>query len=121
MRVILAVIAAVGLALGFIFWAFGPRAEGTQQAEPQAEQAQPQADQVSVLRIEGMTCGGCAAAVKMAAKGVDGVKDAVVSLEANTADVTYDASKTTADAIARAVSEKSGFTATVATQSTSER
>ncbi|MPZ21510.1 MAG: hypothetical protein GEV06_27010 [Luteitalea sp.] len=68
-----------------------------------------------------MTCGGCAAAVKMAAKGVDGVKDAVVSLEANTAKVTYDASKTTADTIARVVSDKSGFRATVAKNPTSER
>lgn len=111
MRMTLAAIAIVGLALGLSVWARSPKAEGTQQV-------QSQADQVSVLAIEGMTCGGCAAAVKMAAKGIDGVKDATVSYEDGRAEVTYDASKTTPEAIARVVSEKSGFKATAAKNTT---
>jgi len=107
-----AAIAMVGLALGFGLWARSPKAEGTLQLPSQA-------DHVSVLAIEGMTCGGCAAAVKMAAKGIDGVKDATVSYEEGKAEVTYDASKTTPEAIARVVSEKSGFKATAAKKTTS--
>lgn len=65
------------------------------------------------LQVTGMTCGGCAAAVKMAALKVDGVKDAKVSYEEKRADITYDPSKTNPEAIAKAVTEKSGFRASV--------
>lgn len=41
-----------------------------------------------VLKVEGMTCGHCKAAVEKALKSVDGVEDAVVSLEEKTAEVT---------------------------------
>lgn len=65
------------------------------------------------LKVTGMTCGGCAAAVKSAAKKVDGVKGANVSYEKGLAEVTYDPEKTTPAAIAKAVTEKSGFKAEV--------
>jgi copper chaperone CopZ len=68
---------------------------------------------VCTLKITGMTCGGCAAAVKSAAKKVHGVKDAQVSYEQGRAEVTYDPARTTPDAIAKAVTERSGFTAEI--------
>ena len=40
------------------------------------------------LKVEGMSCGHCKAAVEKALKAVDGVEDAVVSLEEKTAQVT---------------------------------
>jgi copper chaperone len=71
------------------------------------------ADKHVTLKVEGMTCGGCAAAVKMAAEKVDGVKEAKVSHEKGTAEVVYDPDKTTPEAIAKAITEKSGFKASV--------
>jgi len=41
-----------------------------------------------ILKVEGMSCGHCKAAVEKALKAVDGVEDAVVSLEEKTAQVT---------------------------------
>ncbi|HKM02253.1 MAG TPA: HAD-IC family P-type ATPase, partial [Sedimentibacter sp.] len=41
-----------------------------------------------ILKVEGMTCGHCKAAVEKALKAVDGVENAVVDLEKKSADVT---------------------------------
>lgn len=76
-------------------------------------QDQAQKTATCTLQVTGMTCGGCAVAVKMAALKVDGVKDATVSYEDKRADITYDPAKTNPEAIAKAVTEKSGFTASV--------
>ena len=72
---------------------------------------------VCTLKVTGMTCGGCAAAVKNAAKRVDGVKDAKVSSEHGRAEVTYDPAKITPKAIAQAITTRSGFKAEVQTPS----
>ena len=45
----------------------------------------------TVLRVEGMMCTHCKAAVEKACKGVAGVTEAVVDLKAKTATVTGDA------------------------------
>ena len=55
------------------------------------------------IQVGGMSCGGCAATVKSALKGIDGVSDAQVSYEQGQAVVTYDSTKTTPEAVARAV------------------
>lgn len=65
------------------------------------------------LQVAKMTCGGCAAAVKSAAKKIDGVKDATVSYEKGSAEITYDPAKTTPEAIAKVITEKSGFPTSV--------
>lgn len=64
------------------------------------------------LKIEGMTCGGCVAAVKVQLKKTEGVTAYEVSLEKGEADVTYDSAKTDAGKIAESVS-KTGFVASV--------
>lgn len=64
------------------------------------------------LKVEGMTCGGCVAAVKLQLKKTDGVSAYDVSLEKGEAEVTYDPSKTDPKHIAASVS-KTGFTASV--------
>src|SRR5438552_10829194 len=69
------------------------------------------ATKVCTLKVTGMTCAGCEAAVKIAAKKVDGVTDVAVSYDKATADVTYDPAKTTPDAIAKVISEKTGYKA----------
>jgi copper chaperone CopZ len=71
---------------------------------------------VCKLKVTGMTCSGCEAAVKMAAKRVDGVKSVTASAKSGTAEVSYDALKTSPEAIAKAVSTNSGFKAEVVKQ-----
>jgi copper chaperone CopZ len=82
----------------------------------QAKQEQPKKNATCTLNVEGMTCGGCAAAVKMAAKKVTGVADADVSYEKGRAVVTYDPAKTTPETIAKAVADGTGFKAEVQKQ-----
>lgn len=72
---------------------------------------QTKAAETCKLKITGMTCGGCAVSVKMAAKKVDGVTEAKVSYENGLAEVTYDPSKTTPEKIASAITKTSGFKA----------
>ena len=69
------------------------------------------ATQVCTLKVTGMTCAGCEAAVRMAARSVDGVTDVKVSYAKGNAEVTFDPSKTTPGAIAKVVTDKSGFKA----------
>lgn len=64
---------------------------------------------VATLNVSGMTCAGCEAAVKIAAKRVDGVKDVTVSYSKTAADVTYDPAKTTPAAIAKVITDKTGY------------
>ena len=66
----------------------------------------------TTLKIEGMTCGGCVAAVKLQLGKTDGVTAYEVSLEKGEAEVTYDPAKTEPKKIAESVS-KTGFTASV--------
>ena len=67
---------------------------------------------VCTLEVAGMTCAGCEAAVRNAARTVDGVKDVKASYDKRNARVTYDATKTTPEAIAKVITERSGFKAT---------
>jgi periplasmic mercuric ion binding protein len=87
------------------------------QAVPSLVPAELHAQQVTMkvctLKMTGMTCAGCTTAVKLAAKKVDGVKDATASYEKSTAEITYDPAKTNPDAIAKVVTEQSGFKAEV--------
>ena len=66
----------------------------------------------TTLKVEGMTCGGCVAAVKVQLKRSEGVTAYDVSLEKGEAEVSYDPAKTTPEKIAESVS-KTGFTASV--------
>ncbi len=50
--------------------------------------------------------------MKLAAKTVDGVKNCTADYKTGRAEVTFDPSKTTPDAIATAISEKTGYKAT---------
>ena len=51
--------------------------------------------------------------MKIAAQKVDGVTAVTASYKTGTADVTYNPAKTSPDAIAKVVSERSGFKAEV--------
>lgn len=66
----------------------------------------------TTLTIKGMTCGGCAAGVRIQLKKTAGVTAYEVSFEKGEAQVTYDPAKTTPAKIAASVS-KTGFAASV--------
>ena len=66
----------------------------------------------TTLTIKGMTCGGCAAGVRIQLKKTEGVTAYEVSFEEGEAEVTYDPAKTTPEKIAVSVS-KTGFAASV--------
>ena len=61
--------------------------------------------QTVVFNVEGMNCGGCVKSVTGILQGVDGVASAEVSLENKNAVVTFDESKTDADALIDAVED----------------
>ncbi|MCA1586444.1 MAG: cation transporter [Acidobacteria bacterium] len=67
--------------------------------------------QTCVIKVEGMACGACAARVEREAKKIDGVTAAKVSQPKSRAEVTYDPAKTSPEAIARIITEKTGFAA----------
>ncbi|MDO8678614.1 MAG: heavy metal-associated domain-containing protein [Acidobacteriota bacterium] len=51
--------------------------------------------------------------MKQAAKSVTGVQDCTANYKTGTAEVTFDPAKTTPDAIAKVITEKTGYKATV--------
>lgn len=69
------------------------------------------ATETCTLKVSGMTCAGCEAAVRIAARGVDGVIEVKVSHAKGNAEVTFVPSKTNPVAIAKVVTDKSGFKA----------
>ena len=90
------------IALGGIATAMATRVQAT-QAKP------AEATKVCTMKVSGMTCSGCEAAVKLAAKQIDGVKEAKASYAKGTAEVIYDPAKTAPDAIAKAIAQKTGY------------
>ena len=70
---------------------------------------------VTTLKVEGMDCKGCEGKVRRALLEIDGVEKAEVSYEESTANVTFDASKTTPDKISSALEKAlDGYTVAVA-------
>ncbi|GMV21148.1 MAG: cation transporter [Vicinamibacterales bacterium] len=95
-------ILVAALAIGGIATAPGPRGPAT-QATP------AEATKVCTLKVTGMTCSGCEAAVKLAAKQIDGVKAVKASYAKGMAEVTFDPAKTTPDEIAKRIADKTGY------------
>lgn len=67
----------------------------------------------TTLKITGMACGACAARVEKAAKKIDGVTGAKVSQPKGLAEISYDPTKATPQAIAKTIADKTGFRAEV--------
>ncbi|MCI0365773.1 MAG: cation transporter [Phycisphaerales bacterium] len=76
-------------------------------------QTDKRAGDVCTLKIEGMACSACAVRVEKEAMKIDGVTAAKVSQPKGTAEITFDAGKTSPEAIAKTVTEKTGFKAQV--------
>ncbi len=77
-----------------------------------AAHAAPPVEAHVILKVEGMTCPSCAAAVHLALGRLDGVREAKVSFEGKQARVIYDPAKVTPEQMVRAVDEL-GYRATV--------
>lgn len=75
--------------------------------------SQEPANRSTVLKVSGMRCGECAKTVEKEATKVDGVKAVKVSQPKGEAQITYDPAKTTPEAIAKRITDKTGFTATL--------
>lgn len=76
--------------------------------------ARETADTATVrLRVEGMTCGGCAISVRLVLEGLGGVEDARVDYDAKLALVRYDPKKVTPARMIAALKDKLKYTATV--------
>lgn len=58
------------------------------------------------LKVLGMTCGHCVAAVRKSLAGLPGVGEVEVTLEPPQAKISYDPSKTTLDAMKKATEEE---------------
>lgn len=83
----------------------GGRADTTQPAS----HAEP-SPVTSTFAVEGMTCGGCAAAVEHRVGRLEGIRTVDASYEKGTAVVTYDRAKVSADAIVETI-ESLGYEA----------
>jgi copper chaperone len=59
-----------------------------------------------VLNVEGMSCDHCKMAVTRAVSSLEGVGSVEVSLESNTATVTFEESKLSLDAIKQAIKDQ---------------
>jgi copper chaperone len=57
------------------------------------------------LKVEGMSCGHCKAAVEKALKGIAGVQGAEVDLDAKVVKVSYDADKTGKSDLTKAITD----------------
>ena len=76
----------------------------------QSTQTRPaETAKICTLKVTGMTCAGCEAAVRIAAKQIAGVKDVKASYAKGTAEVTYDSAKTSPDAIAKGIARRTGY------------
>lgn len=62
------------------------------------------------ITVKGMTCGGCVNSVTKALKGVEGVQEANVDLQGQSATVTFDEAATHVEALKQAV-EDAGYDA----------
>jgi copper chaperone CopZ len=77
------------------------------------EKARPAEATTVTLNVSGMSCSICAATVERTAKRLAGVTAVTASQPRGIAEVTYDASKTTAEDIAKFIEKHSGFRAEV--------
>lgn len=89
-----------------------PTGATTAEAAPQALPAE--ATRVATIKVEGMTCGGCAVGVRTALKRLDGVAQAEASYEEQRAVVTFNPAKASTDRMLEAI-RTFGYTATLIT------
>ena len=103
--------AAILITVGIV--AVRSQAPGRSQQHAAAAQVVAAQSQLVTLKLPAMDCAGCEIGVRIAANKVDGVKDVKTDSDKRTADVTFDPSKTSPQAIASAITKGTGFEAEV--------
>jgi len=106
-------VAALAAAIAF---SAAPALAGHDHAHDKSAKSEAKADlpegQVrTVIPVSGMTCSGCASAINVAVKKLDGVVDVAVNADEGNAAVTYVKKKVTVAEIVKAIN-KTGFKAT---------
>ncbi len=85
---------------------------GRANFESQEKQSEPASTNLQItqcaLKVSGMTCGGCAEAVKQRLLKLEGVKTATVDYKTGDVQVEFDAKKTTPEKIVNAFNDGSG-------------
>jgi copper chaperone len=66
--------------------------------------------ETTIIKVAGMSCGGCVSSVTKVLQGLPGVASATVSLERGEATVEFESASVTREALAQAV-EDAGFEA----------
>src|SRR5712691_5616851 len=107
MRTISLIAAAVVITVAVV--AVRSRTAERNQAREVGAQAVAVSSQMVTLKVPKMDCAGCEVGVRIAANRVDGVKDVRTDSDKRTVEVTFDPSKTTAQAIASAITKGTGF------------
>ncbi len=59
--------------------------------------------------IEGVFCSGCVSGLKAMAEQIDGVEEVKIDIEAPSVVITFDAEKTTAEAIQKSINDETEF------------
>lgn len=72
-------------------------------AEPSGQALPAEAMRVATIKVEGMTCGGCAVGVRTALARLEGVARAEVSYKEQRAVVTFDPARVTTDQLLETV------------------
>ena len=107
MRTLGLIAVAVGITVTLLV--VGSRTQGHKQDPAAPAQVATNPSQVVRLSVPDMFCAGCEVGVKIAATRVDGVANVKTDSDHHTVDVTFDPSKTTARAIAGAITKDTGF------------
>jgi copper chaperone CopZ len=89
---------------------------GRQERESAAHNQKASPTVTVNIPVEGMSCGSCAASVKRAAKGIDGVTNAEVELAGRRARVEYIVGRTSPEQISAAIRQLGYKTGTPAAE-----
>ncbi len=74
-----------------------------------------------VIPVEGMTCGGCVASIKIALKKMDGIVEVDGDHEKGSATVTYRRDRVSVEKIVNRINEKTSFQASLPEKKTEKR
>jgi len=102
------------VAVGFLA-AYPYLAGATASTHARGDAVQTAASRTVDLRVDGMTCAGCASQIVGALSAVPGVVTADISFDDETARVVYDPARATPQALADAVTALDGYSAKVMT------
>lgn len=85
------------------------------------QKEKPADGETATLKVEGMACNVCASRVEKTALAIEGVKAAKVTQPKGIAEITFDPARTSAEAVASAISKQTPFKAETSKQGQKKR